>query len=76
MYDAANQLIAAIDPLGYRTSHHYDLAGRQVALQNAVGHLVTTLYDAAAGRRLRAAARCYFQHMAKTNEPCATRPRD
>lgn len=47
VYDNAGQVVASIEPLGFRTSQAYDAAGRQVRVQNALGKISSTMYDSA-----------------------------
>jgi RHS repeat-associated protein len=46
-YDAAGQVIAEIDPRGYRTEYEYDAAGRRTLRRDPLGHVTRYEYDAA-----------------------------
>ncbi len=43
----SNRVTATVDALNYRTSYVGDLAGQQVARQNALGNFITMTYDLA-----------------------------
>jgi len=47
IYDAAGQLVTAVDALGYRTHFEYDAAGQMVRTLDATGQVTTYIYDAA-----------------------------
>jgi YD repeat-containing protein len=46
-YDSASNLVAAVNPLGYRATTVFDKANRVVASINALGYRSTTVCDAA-----------------------------
>ena len=46
MYDAVGNVLASVDENSNRTTYGYDVLNRQVTVEDALGNVSTTVYDA------------------------------
>ena len=45
VYDADDNVVSSIDPLGFATGYDYDALNRRVSVTNPDGGIATTVYD-------------------------------